>query len=232
MPWIRYLTYFFGVAFVTYALTQMEIAAPGSLKLHVFVEPTDKFGTSEFSPVELIQAIVLLTCGAIMAWVAHYCHGQRTVAVLFGGLALMFLIRELHFFFDRYLIDNLWQALVGVAGALVIAYSYRHRRRLQLAFIRLWPSPGLTLLFCGALIIFAFVSLVGHEPLWQSILGSEYKRVIKLAVEEFFELIGYFIWLIGTIEFALQARAISSLEPLPAAQRRRAKRKRPSKRKF
>jgi hypothetical protein len=67
--------------------------------------------------------------------------------------------------------------------------------------------------------------MVGHEPLWMSILGDDYQRVIKLAIEEFIELIGYFLWMIGTIEYALQARAMAMAEPQPAAQRRRSKRR-------
>jgi len=30
--------------------------------------------------------------------------------------------------------------------------------------------------------------------------GDSYQRVIKLAVEELIELVGYFLWMIGTIE--------------------------------
>ncbi|MDH4256879.1 MAG: hypothetical protein OEX13_20465, partial [Gammaproteobacteria bacterium] len=60
-----------------------------------------------------------------------------------------------------------------------------------------------------------------HEPLWLAILGDDYQRVVKLAVEEFFELMGYFFWLVGTLEYVFQARAISTREPQPAAVRRR-----------
>jgi len=80
-------------------------------------------------------------------------------------------------------------------------------------------------LFAGAIILFAFVRLVGHEALWMSIMGDDYQRVVKLAVEEFIELIGYFLWLIGAIEYAYQARAIAYRDPQPAVQRRREKRR-------
>ena len=225
MGWIRYPLYFVGVALVTGLLTQLEISFPGSLKLHVVVNRGDQFGTSEFSPIEFIQPLILCVCGLLMAWVAHYCPSQRPIALPFAGLAFAFFIRELHYFFDRYLIDNLWQVLVAVIGALVIVYTYRHQRRLRIALARLWPSPGLALLFAGAVIIFAFVQFVGHEPLWRSLLGDDYRRIVKLAVEEFIELIGYFLWLIGTIEYAYQARAIAYKEPQPAAQRLREKRR-------
>lgn len=225
MPWIRYLLYFIAVAFVTWALTQMEIASPGSLKFFVILSETDQYGTSEFSPVETIQAIILAVCGLIMAWVAKFCPSQRPIAFGFGGLALAFLIRELDYFLDSLVARNFWLVLIAVAGALLIVYTYRHVKRLQIALARIWPSPGLTLLFAGAVIIFAFVRLVGYEPLWMSILGDDYKRVFTLAVEEFIELIGYFFWMIGTIEYAYQARAIALAEPQPAARRRRKKRR-------
>ena len=225
MPWLRYILYFVAIAFITWALTQMELASPGSLKLHVVLSETDRFGTSEFSPIEIIQAIILGACGVIMWWVARYCPTQRPVAILFGGMALAFLIRELDYFLDRFVADNFWQVVTAIVGSLVIAYTYRHRKRLQIALARIWPSPGLTFLFAGAVILFAFVRFVGHEPLWMSILGDDYRRIIKLAVEEFIELIGYFLWMIGTIEYAFQARAIAMAEPQPAVRRLREKRR-------
>ncbi len=232
MAWLRYLVYFIAIAFVTWALTALELASPGSLRLHVLVNPTDVYGTSEFSPVEIIQAIVLLACGGLMAWVAWCCPTQRPLAIPFGGLALAFLIRELDYFLDLYIADNFWQVVIAIVGALVIAYTYRHRRRLRIALARLWPSPGLTLMFAGAVILFAFVRLVGHEPLWMSILGDDYRRVIKLAIEEFIELVGYFLWMVGTIEYALQARAIAYRPPQPAVRRLRDKRRQDSEGRF
>lgn len=225
MAWVRYTAYFFGVACITWMLTQLEISFPGSLKLHVMVSDSDQFGTSEFSPIEIIQPLMLFICGLLMAWVGLYCPSQRPIALPFGGLALAFIIRELDYFFDRFIVDNLWQALVAVVAALVITYTYRQRKRLKIAWGRIWPSPGIALLFAGAVIMFAFVSLVGHEPLWMSILGDSYQRIVKLAVEEFIELGAYFLWLIGSIEYALQARAIAYREPQPAAQRLRKKRR-------
>ena len=225
MAWVRYACYFIGVACITWMLTQLEISFPGSLKLHVVVNQSDQFGTSEFSPIEIIQPFILMICGLLMAWVAKYCPSQRPIAFLFGGLALAFIIRELDYFFDRFIVDNLWQALVAIVGALVITYTYRQRKRLKIAWARVWPSPGIALLFAGAIIMFAFGLLVGHEPLWMSILDDDYRRIVKLAIEEFIELGAYFLWLIGSIEYAYQARAIAYREPQPAAQRLRERRR-------
>jgi nitric oxide reductase large subunit len=212
MVWPRYIIYFIGITLITWMLTHLEISYPGSLKLYVLASEGDTLGTSEFSPIEIMQPLVLVVCGALLAWVARYCPSQRPIAFPFGGL-------------DRLIIENLWQLLIGIALALVIVYTYRARKRLRIAWFRVWPSPGIALWFAGAAILFVYVRFVGQEPLWQSILGDSYHRAATLAVEEFVELIGYFLWLIGTIEYAYQARAIAYRKPRPAAQRRRQKRR-------
>ena len=222
MALIRYLLYFLGVGFFTWLLAALEISSPGSLRLQLYMNPGDTLGTSEYSPIEIIQPGILVISGLLYTWVAVNCPSQRPIAFLFGGLALIFAIRELDYFLDRFVADNFWQFLIGIAASLLIAYLVRQRRRFRIAWLRLWPSPGMTLLFAGAIIMFAFVQFVGHEPLWQAILGDDYQRIVKLAVEEFIELSGYFLWLIGTIEYTYQARAIALKEPQPAAAKRRA----------
>jgi hypothetical protein len=173
-----------------------------------------------------MQPVILLCCGLMMAWVFYNCPGQRPLAMAFGGVALACMLRELDYFFDRFLVDNLWQVLIAFAGAVVIAYLYRNFRRLRIAAARAWPSPGMVLFFAGALILFSVVHFVGHEPLWQSVLGKDYNRLVKLGVEEFFELTGYLVWLVGTIEYVYEAKAIAFQTRLPVARRRREHRRR------
>lgn len=227
MALFRYALYFVGVALVSWILVQIEIASPGGLRLQVFTWPGDVQGTSEYSPVELLQVAILGICGLLCAWVARYYPSQRPIAFTFGGIALAFIIRELDFYLDRYVADNFWQAMTAIVAALVITYTYRHRRRFRIAWLRMWPSPGLTLLFAGALVHFSFVLIVGHEPLWQALLGDDYRRVVKLAVEEFMELMGYYLWLVGTIEYVFQTRALALRDPQPVAAKRRAGKSRP-----
>lgn len=50
MVLIRYIIYFIGIALLTWLLAEMEVSAPGSLKLQVFVNSSDTLGTSEYSP--------------------------------------------------------------------------------------------------------------------------------------------------------------------------------------
>ena len=232
MALIRYISYLLGIAVFTWLLTWMEISAPGSLLFHVVEGGGDSLGTSEYSPVEIIQPLILLICGLLYSWVARECPSQRPIAFAFGGFALIAIIRELDYFFDRMVADNFWQVLMAVVAALLIVYTYRHRRRFRVAWLRLWPSPGLTLLFAGAIIQFGFGLFIGRELFWEAIMGDDYQRIVKLAVEEMIELMGYFLWLIGTIEYAYQARAIAFREPQPAVAKRRAGRQPKSEGRF
>jgi len=232
MALLRYVFYMIGIAGFTWVLTWMEISAPGSLLFYVNENGGTGIGTSEYSPVEIIQPAMLAICGLLFAWVARDCPTQRPIAFAFGGFALVAIVRELDYFFDRLVADNFWQVLVAVIAALAIAYTYRHRKRFRIAWLRLWPSPGLTLIFAGATIHFGFALAVGHEPFWVAIMGENYQRVVKLAVEEMIELMGYYLWLIGTIEYAFQARAIAFREPQPAVAKRRAGRQPKSKGRF
>jgi hypothetical protein len=225
MVQIRYILYFTGLSLLAWLLMQMEIVAPGSLKLLTYAHSGDLLGTSEYSPVETIQVVILLACGGLYAWVAKHCPSQRSIAIPFGGLAAIFVIRELDYFLDRYVADNFWQVIMAVIAALLIVYTYRNRRRFRIAWLRVWPSPGLTLLFAGAAILFSFVRLIGREPLWVAILGDNYQPVVTLAVEELVEIAGYYFWLIGTIEYTYQARAIAMREPQPVVVKRRERRR-------
>jgi len=218
----RYITYFIGIALVILLLTWLEISSPGALKLQVITSATDPAGTSEYSPVEIIQTLILVICGSLLAWTARYCPSQRPIAILFAGAALIFLLRELGFFLDTFVVTNSWQVMIAIVAALVIVYCYRHWRRFRLAWFRVWPSPGLTLYFAGAIVMFACVPLIAREAFWQSLLGDGYQHIVHFAAQEMMQLIGYSLWLVGTIEYVYQARAIALQEPQTVAAKRRA----------
>ncbi len=225
MGWVRYLAYFLGITVVTWLLVQLELSFPGSLDLYVVPDGGAARGTSEYSPIEIVQPLLLLACAGMLAWVARFCPSQRPLTVFFAAFALIFLVRELRYFLDRFLVENLWQLLIGVIAALAIVYLGRHQRRARIALARIWPAPALGLIFSGAVIEIVFARLVGREALWMSLLGADYQPVVAVAVEEFLDLLGYLLWTAGTIEYTFQARALAYREPQPAARRRRAQRR-------
>ena len=118
-------------------------------------------------------------------------------AALFGA----FLIRELDYFLDFFLMDNLWQVLCALLLSVAGVYYARNHYRFAQGWRRSWPSAGLALVIGGLILLLPFAQLVGHEAMWKAIMGEQYLRVVKVASEEFIELGAYAIITMGTIEF-------------------------------
>ena len=110
-----------------------------------------------------------------------------------------FLIRELDYFLDFYLMDNLWQVLCAILLSVAAVYCARNHYRFSQGWRRSWPSAGLALIIGGLILLIPFAQLVGHEATWRSVMGDSYLRIVKVASEEFIELGAYAIITMGTI---------------------------------
>jgi len=174
---------------------------PGGLQLSVAVSPRSALTTSEFSLVEFYQCILILFCSLIFSWIAIRDRLRRPVAIGFVSLFILFVTREIDFFLDAYLIENLWRVLAALIIAVSGVYIFRHRQRLQLGWRRSWPSAGLGIVISGILILFPFAQIVTAEQLWEAMLGDDYIHAAKLAAEELMELGAYLVITIGSLEF-------------------------------
>ncbi|MBT8422635.1 MAG: hypothetical protein HKN56_00170 [Gammaproteobacteria bacterium] len=195
---------FFSYALVTFVIVVLMLSiadrVPGGLDFEHVVDGIEA-PTSEFSPVEILQNLLLLIsagCFLLVAWIDRL---RRPMAASIAALMLASLIRELDFFLDFYVVDNLWQALCVALVSAGIVYGMRNRQRFVQGWKRSWPSAGLALIMGGYILLIAFAQLVGHGPLWQAVLAENYLRVVKVAAEEFVELGAYIIIMIGTVEF-------------------------------
>ena len=71
---------------------------------------------------------------------------------------------------------------------------------------------------------FCYAQLIGHEPLWQSVMGDRYLRVMKVIAEELVELSAYILITLGTIEFAYAWSRLPRNGAMPDRRRRRPRR--------
>ena len=210
---LRYLAYALGTGGLIGLLVLLEVEFPGALGLQEFRGPTDALGTSEYSLVEGLQLVLIVASGLVFGAVSWWHRGQRPVAVGFAAVALACLVRELDYFLDLWFADNLWQVLLAVVVAVGGAYLLRHQRRYAVGWARLWPSPAATLLFAGAVVLFLFSNLIGHEAFWRVLQGEDYRRIAKLAMEEMTELAGYALCFCGAVEYYLEARRLEGAGP-------------------
>jgi len=223
---LRYFAYATLIAGAAAGLLWVALRWPGGLLLNFVVGEEDTLGTSEFSPVEQLQHLLLLLSAGIFAWVAIRDRLRRPMCVGFIALFLIGFIRELDFFLDRYATDNLWQVLCTIVLALATVYIYRHRKRYLIGWRRTWPSVGLAIIIGGMLLLVPYSLIVGNESLWQAIMGDAYARVAKMAAEEFIELGGYLLIFIGSIEFLYTWARLPETRSLDTRPRRRKRKRR------
>ena len=200
----RVILRFFLYALVTFVVIVLMLSIadriPGGLDFERQINGLPA-PTSEFSPVEQLQNLLLLVSAGCFLWVARRDRLRRPMAVSIATVMLACVIRELDFFLDFYVVDNLWQALCVLLLSAALVYGVRNRQRFVQGWKRSWPSAGLALILGGFILLIAFAQLVGHAALWQAILAENYMRVVKVAAEEFVELGAYILIMIGTAEF-------------------------------
>lgn len=197
---LRFTCYAVVVAALTVLLMLMGVSSPHGFGFDRYVPSLGQV-TSELSPVEITQNLLLALCAFMYATVAWLDRLRQPMAVTLAALMLAFLLRELGFFLDVYVADNLWQVLCAVLIAFTLVHGIQNRSRWQQGWRRSWPSAGLAIMLTGVIMLLTFAQLLGSEIIWRSILADTYVRVIKIAVEELFELGAYMLIAIGTAEF-------------------------------
>jgi hypothetical protein len=77
------------------------------------------------------------------------------------------------------------------------------------------------MIIAGIILLIPFAQLVGHAGVWEAIMGSGYRRVVKVAAEEFVELGAYAIITLGTLEFLYAWSRLPRTRSIAAAPRKR-----------
>ncbi|MEM1439953.1 MAG: hypothetical protein AAF545_13170 [Pseudomonadota bacterium] len=225
----RLLVYLAGLALMTFALVAIERFTETGLRMLVASPLAATLGTSEYSLVEWLQIALLAVIAGLSWWAAQLSRMQRVLATLGFAVACAAIIRELDLFLDRFLFDHAWQLLVAVVGVAAIVSGVRNRRALVAGWTRALREPGLALMVLGISIVTVFANALGNEGLWQSLMGDDYVRVAKVATEELTELAGYWLWLVGQIEFTLSCKMQHRMSRSESDRRRGERRRRRDK---
>ena len=197
---LRFIAYAVAIALITSLIVWRAETSPDGLGLLRPV-PGSQMTTTEFSLLEFVQHLLLLVCLLIFAWIALRDRLRRPLAIAFAGIFAVCLVRELDFFFDRYLLDNLWPVIAALTTVVVGVYLFRHRRRVEAGWQRSWPSAGLAMVIAGLILLVVFTQLLSRQSVWVPTLGDEYVRAALLAFEELSELGAYLVIAIGSVEF-------------------------------
>lgn len=221
----RLLIYIGALAGVMVGLAAIERYTEAGLRLLVASPLARTMGTSEYSVVEWLHVATLVVIAVLAWWAMRVSRTQRPLAAMGMAVAGAAFCRELDLFLDAYLFDHAWQVIVAMIAVAAIVFAVRHRRVLITSWIRAVQEPPMVLMVLGISLLLVFAPVLGSEGLWQSLMGDAYARVAKIAAEELAELAGYWLWLIGQIEFTLSCIRQHAVDA-PRRERRRGERRR------
>lgn len=167
----------------------------------------------EDSILEGLQALILFLTAGCAYLAGHVKHSEEPLASVLMGAACIAAVREFDAALDRYVFDGAWQILALAIGIATVIHMFRNQKALKTATLDFLKRPSFGIMASGFISVFIFSRLMGRQLLWRAIMGEEYLRVVKIAVEESFELLGYILIFIGAIEFlyeTLRAKAHAS----------------------
>jgi len=194
---IRFAGYTAGLLLALLSLLRMAAESGAERK------PFRESGIVEYIQFGLASMVVLLLAGSGWRW-------RSSAALLWplASIASIAAIRELDSDLDRWMPRLGWQFPAAIAAILagMLIYRYRHQGLVQAE--RWARSPALGILWAGLATVVVFAQLIGQAEFWQAVMGAQYDRTFKRAVEETAETFGYLLLLIGAVEAAFHAAAL------------------------
>ncbi len=175
----------------------------------------------EWSLVELTQEGFLLASTLAFVRLALARSEDRRFAVLAAGFFACMFIREMDAVLDV-VVHGAWKYLVAPLAVGSLVYALRDWRAALSGTVRFLTSRAGTVLLLGLVLLLFYARLIGMTALWTGLLGEQYIRAVKNAIEETTELLAYTFILAGSLAYAAQrirepARALRRGASVPGA---------------
>lgn len=154
---------------------------------------------SEYSVVEVAQLILLVLSIGSFGYLAYRKADDRAFAVLVAAFFATLLVREMDAYFDV-IAHGFWKYIASPIALTAIIYAYQRSEKTLAGMSRFMRSQAGVVMVIGLVILLFYSRLIGMTSLWKGLMGDAYIRVIKNAVEESAELLGY------SLIFAASAR--------------------------
>ncbi|PKQ63145.1 hypothetical protein BZG02_10305 [Labilibaculum filiforme] len=161
-----------------------------------------KFG--ENSQTEWMQELFLLLTSLIFILAGIRSNSHKAISYLFGGGAMVALIRELDVYFDQ-IYHGAWFPFAMVVLLVSVFLVYRQKKQIWENLEEFFSTPAFGVFTAGFLCVFVFSRLFGTKNVWRALFDVEtlepVQRWVKNAVEEGCELFGYTLLFIAAVEF-------------------------------
>lgn len=164
------------------------VALVGIFVLDIFVLKNE---VGEGALTELAQEWLLAFSAFAVARRAWYDSAERGFAILWVGLLVAMLLREMDGLFDRLVWHGFWKIPVTVWLILILFLAWRNRATILPAMARFTTTSACMQIMIGLLLVMVFSRLIGMKNIWINLQEEPPLRTVKNAVEEVTELLGY-----------------------------------------
>ena len=156
--------------------------------------------------VEWLQFGFLLLCAILFIYAAKKNKTHKYLSLTLALFLIAASIRECDRFFDRLICDDFWK--VGVTAVFILLtclITSKTKSLLDSALTVInWRAFGMLL---SGFLILLFSRLFGHNDFWSDLIGQSNQKTVLRIIEESTELLAYFIFLAGSVEYAIKAAA-------------------------
>lgn len=160
-------------------------------------------GISENSVTEVAQIVLLILSVACFIFLARKKINERAFFLLAAAFFSCMLIRELDALFDL-IAHGFWACIVAPVAISAIINAIKNGQSTLLGLSRFVTSQAGMLMLVAVAILLFYSRLIGMTVVWQEIMGDAYLRIVKNAMEETSELLGYSLIFAASATYLLQ----------------------------
>lgn len=192
-----------------FAIIALLLVAPLALYLDLAVLKND---VGEISVTELTQEGFVLLSMLMFARAAKTTPSSRGFYLLVSGFFACILIRELDQFLD-YIWHGFWQIPAAITAATCIGMAMtRYKDSVLEPMAAYTRSREYVFMVGGVLLLLVFSRVFGSgHLLWEHIMGDNYDYVLKSALQEGLELLGYSWMTYGAYRHCICAQRSTSV---------------------
>lgn len=169
----------------------------------------------EWSLVEVMAEAFVLSCILSFAWLARHSAADRRFAGLAAAFFACVLVRELDAMWDL-VFDGLWQVLVTAIALPAVIWAVRDLPATLAGARRFLMTRQGATMAAGLAVVLVFSRLFGMGAIWGQFVDLDAARVIKNAIEECTELLGYSFILVASAGYRRRRMRLARHVPATA----------------
>lgn len=154
----------------------------------------------ENGPLEWIHFLLPAASALILATIAKKHSDEGNILKMVSIIMIVLAVRELDYFLDLYLFIGAYRPVIAFAIGYFFYLIWKNRLLLHGQSRSYMKTSSFYFIACGLLLVIVFAQIIGQKELWMTVMGEGFMRIVKDAVEETSETIGYLLLFFGSLE--------------------------------